>query len=170
MNGMLRLMRYISFIFLIALSGGCGVYTPYGAQTSGARTYSVDYFKSQTPQASPTVALNFTESLKDLIQRQSTLKLVDEDGELRYSGAIVDYRVQPISVQGDETASRNRLTVTVQVRYTNTIEKDLSFDRSFSKFADYDSSSDLLSVEEDLMSQINEQLLQEIFNASLGNW
>jgi len=167
---MMRLMRYISFIFLIALSGGCGVYTPYGAQTSGARTYSVDYFKSQTPQASPTVALNFTESLKDLIQRQSTLKLVDEDGELRYSGAIVDYRVQPISVQGDETASRNRLTVTVQVRYTNTIEKDLSFDRSFSKFADYDSSSDLLSVEEDLMSQINEQLLQEIFNASLGNW
>ena len=89
---------------------------------------------------------------------------------MRYSGAIVDYRVQPISVQGDETASRNRLTVTVQVRYTNTIEKDLSFDRSFSKFADYDSSSDLLSVEEDLMSQINEQLLQEIFNASLGNW
>ena len=166
----MRLMRYISFIFLIALSGGCGVYTPYGAQTSGARTYSVDYFKSQTPQASPTVALNFTESLKDLIQRQSTLKLVYEDGELRYSGAIVDYRVQPISVQGDETASRNRLTVTVQVRYTNTIEKDLSFDRSFSKFADYDSSSDLLSVEEDLMSQINEQLLQEIFNASLGNW
>ena len=89
---------------------------------------------------------------------------------MRYSGAIVDYRVQPISVQGDETASRNRLTVTVQVRYTNTIEKDLSFDRSFSKFSDYDSSSDLLSVEEDLMSQINEQLLQEIFNASLGNW
>lgn len=167
---MLRLVRNISFVFLVALAGGCGVYTPYGAQTSGARTYSVDYFKSQTPQASPTVALNFTESLKDLIQRQSTLKLVDEDGELRYSGAIVDYRVQPISVQGDETASRNRLTVTVQVRYTNTIEKDLSFDRSFSKFADYDSSSDLLSVEEDLMSQINEQLLQEIFNASLGNW
>lgn len=168
---MLHLMKNISFILLVALWGGCGVYTPYGAQTSGARTYSVDYFKSQTPQASPTVALNFTESLKDLIQRQSTLKLVDEDGELRYSGAIVDYRVQPISVQGaDELASRNRLTVTVQVRYTNTIEKDLSFDRSFSKFADYDSSSDLLAVEEELMSQINEQLLQEIFNASLGNW
>lgn len=157
-------------IFMLALLGGCGVYTPYGAQTSGARTYSVDYFKSQTSQASPTVALNFTEALKDLIQRQSTLKLVDEDGELRYSGAIVDYRVQPISVQGDETTSRNRLTVTVQVRYTNTVDKELSFDRSFSKFADYDSSSDLLTVEEDLMSQINEQLLQEIFNASLGNW
>jgi hypothetical protein len=73
-------------------------------------------------------------------------------------------------VQGNETASRNRLTVTVQVRYTNTLEKELSFDRAFSKFADYDSSQDLLVVEDDLMSQINEQLLQEIFNASLGNW
>lgn len=150
--------------------GGCGIYTPYGAQTSGARTFSVDYFRPQSPLASPAVAQTFTESLKDAIQRQSTLRLVDADGELRYAGQITDYRVSPVGVQADETTARNRLTVTVQVRYTNTLDKDLNFERSFTKFADFDSSLDLLAVEEELMLDIGDQLIQEIFNASLGNW
>jgi hypothetical protein len=50
--------------FLVFASGGCGIYTPYGAQTSGARTFSVDYYRPQSPLASPAVAQNFTESLK----------------------------------------------------------------------------------------------------------
>lgn len=156
--------------FLVFASGGCGIYTPYGAQTSGARTFSVDYFRPQSPLASPAVAQNFTESLKDVIQRQSTLRLVDANGELSYSGQITDYRVSPVGVQADETTARNRLSVTVQVRYTNTIDKDLNFERSFTKFADFDSNLDLLAVEEELMAEISEQLIQEIFNASLGNW
>lgn len=155
---------------LVFASGGCGIYTPYGAQTSGARSFSVDYFRPQSPLASPAVAQSFTESLKDVIQRQSTLRLVDADGELRYSGQITDYRVSPVGIQADETTARNRLSVTVQVRYTNTIDKDLNFDRSFTKFADFDSNLDLLAVEEELMTEISEQLIQEIFNASLGNW
>lgn len=156
--------------FLVFAFGGCGIYTPYGAQTSGARTFSVDYFRPQSPLASPAVAQNFTESLKDVIQRQSTLRLVDADGELRYSGQITDYRVSPVGVQANETTARNRLSVTVQVRYTNTLDKDLNFERSFTKFADFDSNLDLLAVEEELMAEISEQLIQEIFNASLGNW
>ena len=73
-------------------------------------------------------------------------------------------------MQADETTARNRLTVTVQVRYSNTLDKDLNFERSFTKFADFDSSLDLLAVEEELMLDIGDQLIQEIFNASLGNW
>lgn len=156
--------------FVLALSGGCGLYTPYGAQTSGAKTFSVDYFRPQSPLASPTVAQNFTESLKDVIQRQSTLRLVDAQGELRFEGQITDYRVSPVGVQADETAARNRLTVTVKVKYTNTLENDLSFERNFTKFADFDSGFDLLAVENELMAEISDQLTQEIFNASLGNW
>ncbi|MGF1565820.1 MAG: LptE family protein [Flavobacteriales bacterium] len=156
--------------FLVFASGGCGIYTPYGAQTSGARTFSVDYFRPQSPLASPAVAQNFTESLKDVIQRQSTLRLVDANGELSYAGQITDYRVSPVGVQADETTARNRLSVTVQVRYTNTLDQDLNFERSFTKFADFDSNLDLLAVEEELMAEISEQLIQEIFNASLGNW
>ncbi len=160
----------IMLLTLPAIFGGCGIYTPYGAQTSGAETFSVDYFKPQTPLASPQVAQNFTEALKDLIQQQSTLTLVDNDGELRYEGQITDYSVSPVGVQSNETTATNRLTVTIRVRYSNTREPELNFERSFSKFADYDSNFDLLAVEEELMAEISEQLTQEVFNASLGNW
>lgn len=166
---MKSLVNYI-FLLILSVALGCGVYTPYGAQTSGAKTFSVDYFNPLTPLASPTTAQNFTEALRDLIQRQSTLRLVDGNGELQFEGQITDYRISPVAVSGDETSSRNRLTITVKVKYTNTLEAELSFERSFSKFADYDSSQDLLSVEESLTEEINEQLTQEIFNASLGNW
>lgn len=168
---MLRSLPIWMFIVAVLLAAhGCGIYTPYGAQTSGARTFSVDYFRPQSPLASPTVAQNFTEELKDVIQRQSTLRLVDRDGELRFEGQITDYRVSPVGVQANETTARNRLTVSVKVKYTNTIETDLNFERTFTKFADFDSTFDLIAVENELMAEISEQLIQEIFNASLGNW
>ncbi|MDG1261318.1 MAG: LptE family protein [Flavobacteriales bacterium] len=163
----MRILILISFSFLLTT---CGIYTPYGAQTSGAKTFSVDYIKPQTPLASPAIAQNFTEALKDLIQRQSTLRLEDDKGELQFKGMITEYRVSPVGVSGDEIASRNRLTVSVKINYVNTLETDLNFDRTFTKFSDYDSGSNLLDVEDELMADISEQLTQEIFNASLGNW
>jgi hypothetical protein len=161
------------FTLLLAtllVSNGCGVYSPYGAQTSGAKSFSVEYFKPQTPLASAQMALNFTEALKDLIQRQSTLDLLTENGELQFSGLITNYDVRPVSVQSDETASLSRLSVTVKLKYVNTLNSELDFERNFAKFADFDSNSDLFTVEEGLLSEINEQLTREIFNATLGNW
>jgi len=157
-----------SIALLLSLAS-CGIYSFTGADTSGASTFSVDYFRPETALATPVLAQSFTESLKDLILQQSTLNISD-NGELHYEGAITSYEIAPVSVQSNETASLNRLSITVKVVYTNTIEPSKSFERSFSKYADYDSSQDILSVEDDLNNQIIAQLTQEIFNASLGNW
>ena len=160
---------------LLMVSGwtwsGCGIYTPYGAQTGGAKTFSVDYFTPIAPLAGPEVGQQFTEALKDLIQRQSTLRWVADDGELRYSGRIVGYDVSTSAVAGgQEVASQNRLTMQVQVRYEHALDPELGFERTFSRFADFPATSDLFDVEQELVEEINEQLTQEVFNASLGNW
>lgn len=153
------------------LPQSCGIYSFSGGQFSGAKTFSVAFFKPQNPLASQVYAQNFTESLKDLLLAQSPLKLAEANGDLRYEGAIVDYRVAPVAVQSaSETATQNRLTIGIKVKYTNTLEPDLSFDRTFSKFADFDATRDLFAVQEDLWREINDQLLQEIYNASVGNW
>ena len=141
-----------------------------GTDTSGASSFSVDYFKPNTPLATPLLAQRFTESLKDLILQQSPLNLTKRDGDLTYEGAIIGYDISPSAVQANETASQNRLTITVKVKYTNTIEKEKSFERTFSKFADYPSNQDLFAIEDQLIEEINDQLTQDIFNASLGNW
>ena len=157
------------FLLIMGLTS-CGVYTFTGADTSGADTFSVKYFKPQTTLATPLLSQNFTEALKDLVLQQSTLNLAGSDGDLQFEGSIIEYSNIPVSVQSNETASVNRLQITVRVKYTNLIEKEKSFERSFTKFADYDSNLDFLSVEDGLVSEITDQLTQEIFNASLGNW
>ena len=169
----MNLIKYILFIsvmFVIATISSCGVYSPYGAATSGAKTFSVSIFEATHPMVSATSALSISESLVDRVQRQSTLKLVDGESELTFSGRVVDWLVQPINVQGDETASANRVTITVDVIYTNNLDESLSFQRKFSRFVDVPSSSDIFSIEDEIASEIGELLSLDIFNASLGNW
>jgi hypothetical protein len=162
----------ISFLLILMCSSqGCQVrYSFSGGQFSGAKTFSVDLFRTQTALASPVYAQRLTEGLKDVLLSQSPLTLSESAGDLRYEGSITDYRVTPVAIQGNETASLNRLSITLKVKYTNTLEPDLSFDKTFTKFADFTATEDLYSIEENLWQSINDQIIQEIYNASVGNW
>lgn len=167
-----EIKSFSSVIITIAILSGCGIYSFTGGQFSGAKTFSVGYFKPQTALATPAYAQKLTESLKDLLLAQSPLKFAEEDGELQFEGCVTGYQIAPTAVQGGgaETASLNRLTITIKVKYTNTLEPELSFEKSFSKFADFEANQDLFSVEESLWQLINDQLNVEIYNASVGNW
>jgi hypothetical protein len=145
-------------------------YSFTGVDTSGAETFSVDYFRTQAPLASQVFAQQLTEALKDVILAQSPMDFSDNKGQLQYKGSIIGYDVKPVSVESDETASYTRLSITVKIEYTNEIEKDKSFERSFTEYADFESSLDLFSIEEELWEEITDKLVQSIYNASLGNW
>lgn len=150
---------------------GCSVkYGFQGIDTSGAETFSVGFFKLQTPKANQEFAQKFTEDFKTIIQSQSPLDLVERDGQLEFNGSIIGYKVSPVAVTDNQTASLNRLTVRVKVKYVNSIEEEKSFDKEFSEFAEFDSAQDFFSVEESLWEEIVEKLSQSIYNASLGNW
>lgn len=167
-------MKGFSYIaILMFMLTSCSVrYSMTGGQFGEAKTFSVDYFRPQTGLATPVYAQQFSESLKDYLLAQSPLKLKESDGDLQFSGSIVVYDIVPASATGgeQETASMNRMTISVKVKYTNTLEEELSFEKSFSKFADFEADRDLTSVEQDLWKSINEQLIVEIYNASVGNW
>ena len=146
-------------------------YSPVAAEIPAeAETFSLGSFPSRAPLAGPNVSIAFVESFKDLMLQQTRLDLEKKNGDLKFEGEIIGYAVQPIAVQGDETSALNRLTMTVKVRYTNSFDRDKDFEMNFSRFADYSSSNDLASVEEILIQEINEQLTQDIFDRSLGNW
>lgn len=165
-----RILRTLLTGLVLSIGLGCGVYSPYGAQTSGAKTFTVLGFNPVNPLASASSALLLTELMRDRIQRQSTLRLQSSKGELLFEADIVQWDVTPVNVQGDEVAASNRLTIGILVRYQNTLEPTLSFDRNFSRFADYSSEQDLFSIEEQLVDEIGNQLTQDVFNATLGNW
>ncbi|MFM9422451.1 MAG: hypothetical protein RIR06_912 [Bacteroidota bacterium] len=161
----------ILFMFIALLLAGCEIrYSFSGGQFSGAKTFSVQYIKPQTALASPAYAQRLTESFKDVMLSQSPLSITETKGDLQYEGTITQYAITPVAVQSNETASLNRLSITIKISYTNTLEPDLNFEKSFTKFADFPASQSLFSVEEELWQQINDQLTQEIYNSSVGNW
>ncbi|HOW25275.1 MAG TPA: LptE family protein [Bacteroidales bacterium] len=163
-------------ILIIVLLGivtqtGCGVYSFTGASIPpGARTISVDYFPNNALLVQPTLSQRFTDALKDKFTSETSLNLVRENGDMSIEGAIVGYNANPIAIQGNEQAALNRLTITVSVRFVNHLDEKMNFEQSFSRFQDYDSSSSLADVEDDLIDQINRDLVQDIFDKAVVNW
>lgn len=151
---------------------GCSVsYSLTGADIpANARNFSVQPFNVVAPLASPTYGQSITEGVKELILSQSRLDLAPRDGDLQFEGTVTGYNVAPAAISSDEFAEINRLTITLKVVYTNTLEEEKSFERSFSRFADFSTTQELTDVEQTLIDEINEQLTQDIFDASLGSW
>ena len=147
----------------------CGIYSPYGAQTTGASTFSVEDFEPSHPLVSTTAAQFLAEALRDRIQRQSTLRLA-EDGELEFRARVVNWEVRPVNVQGNETAGANRITVAIVVTYINERDPSLNLERTFSRYVDLPSNEDVFSQEEVIVEELGDLLSQDVFNATLGNW
>ncbi|MCA1751621.1 MAG: LPS assembly lipoprotein LptE [Cryomorphaceae bacterium] len=168
----MRIYYFIWILFAAALVQGCSVsYSFTGADIPAAAiTVSVKQFRIVTPMAAPNYDLTLTEAYKDLMLAQTRLDLVDKKGDLQYEGTITRYETGNAAVSGDEVATLNRLSISVKVKYINTLEREKNFERTFTRFADYDSNTDFNAVELELIDEINDQLIQDIFDASLGAW
>ncbi len=135
-----------------------------------AKTVSVAYFQNNAALANPNYSQRITEALKDIFISQTRLNLVPNNGDLRYEGNVTGYDIRPVAIQGNETASLNRLTISVNVKYVNTFDAKKNFEQTFSRFVDFNSNQQLSAIEEELMNEINKQLVQDIFDRSLSNW
>ena len=95
---------------------------------------------------------------------------MNKGGDLQLEGSITRYRTSPVAIQANETAAQNRLTITVEVIYVNTLDNSKSFKSTFSRFDDYSSTQNLSEVQDMLIDQINEMLIQDIFDKAVVNW
>ncbi len=162
----------LSIVILIATIQSCTVsYTLSGASIAPeVKTVSVQYFTNRAPLAMANIGQYITDELKDKFKSQTSLTLVNDVGHLNFEGEITKYDTRPTAIVGDETAAQNRLSITAHVKFTNEIEPEYNFDSDFSRYADYDSNLDLAQVEQELVEEIVEQLIDDIFNKSVVNW
>lgn len=135
-----------------------------------AKTVSVKYFENVTSLAPPTLSQAFSEALRDKISSQTRLTLVSTNGDLSFEGKITGYSTAPIAIQSSDQAALNRLTMVVSVKYTCAFDEKKNYEQSFSRFSDYSSDKALADVENDLISEINSQLVQDIFNKTFNDW
>jgi len=165
-----KIIFFISIIGLFIFTG-CGIYTFTGASIPvEAKTISVLYFPNKSQLIQPTLSQKLTDAIKDKFASQTSLQLINSGGDLHIEGEIVGYTTRPIAIQANETAAMNRLTVTVNVRFTNSFDENQNFETRFARYQDYASSMSLSSVEDGLIDQINEALVEDIFNKAVVNW
>lgn len=150
---------------------GCGAYSFTGGNTGAAKTIQVDFFPNQAPIIEPSLSQRFTQDLQDLFTRQTNLALVKSNGELHFNGEIIDYRITPMSATADQKAAQNRLTIVVNVRYTNSLVEKDNFEKQFSFYYDYGATQQLTGgVLDNALKEILERITQDIFNASVAKW
>lgn len=142
-----------SLLAIAAVMTGCGVSIKYSLSGASippdAKTFSVAYFPNNATMVSPILSSTLTEALVDMFTRRTRLMQVDEGG---------DY------------ALLNRLTITVKVRFTNALDEKMSFNRTFQAYEDYDSTKLLTEVEGELIPQIVDKIVTDIFQAAASNW
>ena len=166
----IKAKRAVLVLTLAVVCQGCGIYSFSGASIPAeAKTVSVDYFPNHAQLVNPLLSDNLTTALRDAMNSQTTLDLIETGGDLAFEGEITDYRTTPVAITG-QTAAMNRLTITVKVRFSNRIDDTKDFEQSFSRYEDYPSNQDLMSVQEALTATIVEQLVEDIFNKALVNW
>jgi hypothetical protein len=118
----------------------------------------------------PSLSQVLTEKLKLRFINETTLKLTQQDGDIRFSGKILNYVTSPVAVQGNQQNAVNRLTVTIEITYQNTKDDTKNFTQQFSNFVDYPASENFSAVEIDLVNKVTDILVQDVFNKAFINW
>jgi hypothetical protein len=168
--------KTVSILFFISIAfslQSCGPYSFTGADInySTTKTVQVNYFQNNAPIVEPGISRDFTQKLQDLLLNQTSLDLVNSNGDLVYEGEITQFYIAPITATSTSTAAQNRLTIAVSIRFYNTKEPLKDFEQSFSFYYDYLGTTQLTGSKLDAaVDIIFERLTQDIFNKSLANW
>ncbi|MBR3653411.1 MAG: LptE family protein [Bacteroidales bacterium] len=166
------LARILPLLAAALMLGACGIYSFSGTSIQNdVETINIDYFEYRAEKVNPSLSNDLTEALRTRFRRMTRLEQVEQDGDLEITGEITGYDVRPASVSAEEIATQNRLTVSVRVSFTNRKYPEDNFEnKTFSAYADYDSTNSLDAVESSLCAEIIEKLIEDIFNASVAQW
>lgn len=156
----------VSIIFFNA----CGIYSFTGASVSPeVETFTVETFEDNLLE-NPNLRQLLTDELINKLTSNTNLSPVRLDGDLKFEGKITRYQITPVTATTTSSAAESRLTIEISIKFTNEVETDKSFDQRFSDFQDFDQSVNFVDVEANLVSEINERLIDKIFNKALVNW
>ena len=135
------------------------------------KTISVGEFPIRAALVYPPLQQTFENALLDYITRNTRLRTIDGGAsDLTMEGEITGYTLTPQAVTEDAYASKTRLTITVRVKYTDSKDDKNDIDQTFSAYRDFDATEMLTDVQDELCEQISKELVDLIFNATLGNW
>ena len=167
-------MKFSKFFIVLITAfsiNSCSVYNFTGTGKIDAKTFQVNYFQNNAAIIEPGIERTFTLELQEIIQNQTNLNLTNSGADLMYEGEIVDYRITPMTATADQRAAQSRLTISINVRFTNKNKETDDFEKKFSFFFDYSGADQLIGSKlTEALDAIFERITQDVFNESLAKW
>ena len=149
---------------------GCKIYSLSGATIEGKNIY-IHQLENKAQNVVPSLASTLTDKLRSRILSQTGLAPVTkDDADYDVSGAITSYTVTVSGAQSVQVATKNRLTISIQITFKNRLNEKANFTQTFTRFSDFDASQVLQNVENALIEDIGNQLADDIFNKAFVNW
>lgn len=134
------------------------------------KTINVAEFPIRAALVYPPLQQTFENELLNYISRNTRLQEIDGPSDIELSGEITGYSLSPQAVGTDAYATETRLTITVRVKYSDNKNPAKSVDQTFSAYRQFSSDVLLIDVQDQLCQEISEELVNLIFNATLGDW
>lgn len=166
--------RYIILLsVLTVILTACSVsYKLSGTSIDYTKTKSIsmDKFPIRSNYVWSPMEAMFYNSLSDAYARKTKLTVLKRDGDLQLAGEIVEYSQTNKSISSEGYSAQVQLKMTVNVRFTNTKNHDEDFEQRFSATTEYESTMQLVNVQDQLVQEMIDNIVDQIFNATVANW
>lgn len=157
----------------LAMASACTVsykFTGTSIDYNVIKTIQIDNIPIRSAYVWAPMGPIFNNQLQDLYANQTRLQLVKRGGDLHIAGEITNYEQYNKSISADGYSSQVQLKITVNIRFTNNKNHKEDFERQFTATTQYESTQQLANVQEDLVTEMVEDLTDQIFNATVANW
>ena len=170
----IKIIKRISmFVVLPLIVLSCSISYKFNGSSINydvVKTISIEDFPIKSAYVYAPLGTVFNDELRNIFIRQTRLQLVRANGDLQIEGEITGYNQYNEAVQADGYSSKTKLTITVNVRFVNNTNHKEDFEQQFSAFRTYDSSQLLTAVQDPLIAEMVQEIVEQIFNATVANW
>lgn len=164
--------RLILLVTILMLSSCTISYKFNGASIDYSKTksLSISDFPNTAELVHPPLAQEFTERLRDVYAKQTRLQLLKKGGDMSLEGEIIGYQLTPMAISADSYASETKLTLTINVRFTNNKNPQDDFEKHYSAYQTFDSNRMLTDVQDELMKVLITEITENIYNDTVAKW
>jgi len=165
-----KLTIFFALIIVVALSS-CGVYSFKDVSIPpDVKTIKIQYIDNRARYVSPTLSPQLTDKLRQKINNQTRLTIVQsDDAHYDIGGYVSDYSVTTAGISNQQAAT-NRLTVTIHIVFQNRLDPTKNFEADVSRNFDFSATLSLNQAEASLGETIVRNMTDEIFNRIFSNW
>lgn len=164
-------LTQIVIVFCVTiLLASCYSFNGANIDYNKTKTIQINDFPIRSAYVWGPMASIFNNKLKDVYANHTRLIQVKRNGDLKVEGEITQYSQRNKAVTAEGHSAQAELSMTVNVRFVNKANHAEDFEKQFTATAAFETTQSLTAVQEELVTQMADDITDQIFNATVANW